>query len=58
MISQAIYDRYFNALLCGDRKSCTQIVNELIENNTEIKTIYEDLFQKSMYDVGDLWEEK
>lgn len=56
MINQEIYDKYKIALLSGDRKSCTQIVNELIEKKTEIKTIYEDLFQKSMYDVGDLWE--
>jgi MerR family transcriptional regulator, light-induced transcriptional regulator len=56
MISQEIYDKYKIALLSGDRKLCTQIVNELIENKTEIKIIYEDLFQKSMYDVGTLWE--
>jgi methanogenic corrinoid protein MtbC1 len=56
MINQELYNNYFNALLKGDRKTCSNIVTELIENKTEIKTIYEDLFQKSMYEVGELWE--
>jgi methanogenic corrinoid protein MtbC1 len=56
MIHQELYDNYFNALLRGDRKTCSNIVTELIEDKIEIKVIYEDLFQKSMYDVGDLWE--
>lgn len=56
MISETLYDKYLSALLAGNRKVCIDIVETLIENKVSIKTIYEDLFQKSMYQVGELWE--
>lgn len=56
MISETLYDKYLSALLAGNRKVCIGIVETLIENKVNIKTIYEDLFQKSMYQVGELWE--
>ena len=58
MISEAVYLHYLNALLDGDKKQCTQIVQTLIGNNVGIKEVFMDLFQRSMYRIGLLWEKE
>jgi methanogenic corrinoid protein MtbC1 len=55
-ITESIYENYLKSLLNGNRSQCTQIVNRLLENNIDIKILYTNLFQKSMYRVGELWE--
>lgn len=57
MIQEAVYDQFLNALLNGKRQECHQIVTELVHQNTNIRTIYIDLFQKSLYEIGALWEQ-
>ncbi|MFA7227477.1 MAG: cobalamin B12-binding domain-containing protein [Melioribacteraceae bacterium] len=49
---------YLTALLEGDKKQCLQIVRNLIDNNTGIKEIYMELFQRSMYRIGQMWEKE
>lgn len=56
MISEATYLHYLNSLLDGDKKQCYQIVNHLIANNTSLSDIFIKLFQRSMYRVGQMWE--
>jgi methanogenic corrinoid protein MtbC1 len=56
MISEAVYLHYLNSLLEGDKKQCYQIVNNLIENGTGLREIFLKLFQRSMYRVGQMWE--
>ncbi|MCG8615224.1 MAG: cobalamin-dependent protein [Desulfobacterales bacterium] len=56
MIPQELYDTYFQALLKGDRPTCTQIVKDLLEKGIEIKPLYRGLFERSLYQVGKLWE--
>ena len=56
MISSDIYNEYLTALLKGDRRTCTRIVTSLLDSQIEITTLYTDLFQKSLYEVGRLWE--
>jgi methanogenic corrinoid protein MtbC1 len=51
-----IYQAYLTALMAGDRSRCTDIVQDLRTSGTDIKDIYVHLFQRSLYDVGDLWE--
>jgi methanogenic corrinoid protein MtbC1 len=58
MISEAVYLHYLNALLDGDKKQCLQIVQNLINNDVNIKEIYLELFQRSMYRIGSLWEKE
>ena len=58
MISEAVYLHYLNALLDGDKTQCTQIVQRLIQNNVSIKEIYMELFQRSMYRIGQMWEKE
>jgi methanogenic corrinoid protein MtbC1 len=56
MITEDLYEKYLGALLAGNRLECTAVVQNLLNNSTEIKEIYENLIKRSMYRVGELWE--
>ena len=56
MINENLYNNYLSALLAGRRAECRQIVQELLDAGIEVKTLYSHLFQRSMYRVGELWE--
>lgn len=58
MVSEAIYLHYLDSLLKGDKKQCSQIVSDLIESNVPLKEIYVQLFQRSMYRIGQMWEKE
>ena len=55
-VPDQMYDTYLSALLAGDRSGCTTIVNELIKNDISIQDLYLNLFQRSLYHIGELWE--
>ena len=57
MITDEIYSTYLTELLEGNRQRCVKTVNELIQAHTSIKELYVNLFQRSMYEVGWLWEQ-
>lgn len=56
VISQEVYSRYVASLIKGDRNTCRDIVLILLENKIPIRFLYEGLFQRSLYEVGRLWE--
>ena len=56
LISEALYNAYFKSLLAGQRQTCSKIVQTLLNREIDIKTLYIDLFQKSLYEIGHLWE--
>lgn len=56
MITKEIYDQYLENLVSGNRNKCREIVETLMKANIEIKDLYINLFQTSMYQVGDMWE--
>lgn len=58
MIPEVIYLHYLSALLEGDKKQCMQIVSDLVDKNECIKDIYLNLFQRSMYRIGQMWEKE
>lgn len=58
MISEAIYLHYLNALLDYDKKQCARIVTNLLEEKVPVKEIYLNLFQRSMYRIGQMWEKE
>jgi MerR family transcriptional regulator, light-induced transcriptional regulator len=58
MITESVYLHYLDSLLDGNKRECTQIVNDLVDQKVSIKEIYLQLFQRSMYRVGQLWENK
>lgn len=56
MIENELYQTYLASLLRGDKGECLNIVTTLLEGKIKIQELYTDLFQKSMYKVGELWE--
>lgn len=56
IVSRQAYNEYLNFLLQGRRNDCSGIVQDLLDGKISIKNLYTDLFQKSLYDVGELWE--
>lgn len=57
MKTDEVYATYQSALLSGNRSVCSKIVTELIQAETPIKELYIHLFQRSLYEVGKLWEQ-
>jgi len=56
MISHQLYKDYLDQLLDGKRIDCRRIVQHLLDQSISIKELYTELFQKSLYEVGELWE--
>jgi len=56
MITPALYQEYLTRLLKGDRQACARMVQQLLDQGIDIKLLYADLFQKSLYEVGRMWE--
>jgi methanogenic corrinoid protein MtbC1 len=50
------YGRYLDALLAGDRRRCHEEFEAWLAASTDLRTLYQELVQRSLYDVGVLWE--
>lgn len=55
-MNDSLYQNYFSHLIKGEKNRCKQIVEELSLKNTAVERIYTDLFQRSLYQVGEYWE--
>ncbi len=55
-INDGVYQPYLQALLDGERQACADTVRALLGEGVELKDLYLNLFQRSMYQVGELWE--
>jgi methanogenic corrinoid protein MtbC1 len=56
MITETIYQQYHTMLISGDRGGCKKIVRGMLDEGIQIKELYVGLFQRSLYEVGILWE--
>jgi MerR family transcriptional regulator, light-induced transcriptional regulator len=56
MIETETYNTYFNNLIKGAKNECAAIVDDMVNSNVPVETIYTQLFQHSLYQVGDYWE--
>jgi methanogenic corrinoid protein MtbC1 len=56
VITEAVYSRYLFHLLAGKRVECRTVVEELLAAKIDIRDLYLQLFQQSLYRVGELWE--
>jgi MerR family transcriptional regulator, light-induced transcriptional regulator len=56
MITESLFLEYQTKLLKGDRTGCTIIVKKLLSSVIPIKQLYLNLFQRSLYEIGSLWE--
>ncbi len=57
-ITETAYERYLANLLAGDRTHCAQTVQDLVAAGTDLRALYVDLFQRSLYQVGEMWEQQ
>ena len=55
-IKQSHFLGFYNALTEGDKDKCTHLVQTLIDEGADLKDIYVELFQKSLYRIGKLWD--
>jgi methanogenic corrinoid protein MtbC1 len=56
LVPAPLYERYLAALLEGEREQCRAVVEELRAALLPLRSLYVDLFQRSLYRVGELWE--
>jgi methanogenic corrinoid protein MtbC1 len=47
---------YLAALLRGDRRLATELIREAVERGAPVKEIYLEVFQRSQYEIGRLWQ--
>lgn len=55
-IDEACYRSYLEALLAGDRHRCAALLQDQLRREVPLKTLYLDLMQRALYEVGTLWE--
>lgn len=55
-LTEELYRGYLAALLAGERGVCRNTVDGVLERNRAIRELYENLFRRSLYEVGALWE--
>jgi MerR family transcriptional regulator, light-induced transcriptional regulator len=55
-VRDEVSSRFLEALVEGDLSACAGIVETLQSAGTPVFNIYKDLFQDSLYRVGQMWE--
>jgi len=55
-IKQTDFFSFYNALTDGDKNKCVHITQGLLNDGVALKDIYLDLFQTSLYRIGNLWD--
>ncbi len=53
---QAWYQQYLDGLLKYDQQLCRQNFQQWMDSSPELRSLYEQLVQRSLYEVGELWE--
>lgn len=55
-IKQSYFLDFYNNLIEGNKENCSIIVKTLLDEGIDITDIYIELFQKSLYRIGKLWD--
>ncbi len=50
------YSEFLAALLAGDRRRCAALTRQTLADGIPVIDLYQRLFQRALYRVGDLWE--
>ncbi|WP_106767333.1 cobalamin B12-binding domain-containing protein [Paenibacillus faecalis] len=48
-------EAYLSALLDGDRRRASTLIHALLNQGTDIKSLYQYIFQVTQYEIGRLW---
>jgi methanogenic corrinoid protein MtbC1 len=51
-----VLNEFIDSLIKGDRKTCLKYVADYINENPDYLKLYEEVFKKSLYEVGEMWE--
>ena len=51
------YGHYLDGLLTNNRLRCREIFQQWLDSAPELRTLYEQLVRRSLYQVGELWEQ-
>jgi MerR family transcriptional regulator, light-induced transcriptional regulator len=54
---EVVYRCYLDGLLANDRQQCRASFEQWLEASAGLRSLYEDLVQRSLYAVGELWEQ-
>jgi methanogenic corrinoid protein MtbC1 len=55
-VPEEVYRAYVSALLAHDHRACRARFLQWLEADAGLRSTYEDLVRRSLYEVGDLWE--
>lgn len=50
------HQEFLHALLSGKHLLCSELARAYLSKQISIKELYENIFTKALYDVGELWE--
>ena len=53
---ESVYRAYLDGLLAHDRQQCREHFKQWLEADAGLRSIYDDLVRRSLYEVGELWE--
>lgn len=55
-IKQSHFLDFYNNLIEGNKDRCSEIVKDILNEGVDLKEIYVELYQKSLYRIGKLWD--
>jgi methanogenic corrinoid protein MtbC1 len=53
---KSVNEEFLDLLLKGNHSSCSELVRKYLNDKITINELYEDVFKKALYDIGELWE--
>jgi len=56
-VREEVYLRYLQGLLTNNWKQCRSCFELWLESEPDLRCLYEDLVRRSLYQVGELWEQ-
>ncbi len=56
-VPEALYRSYLAGLLTNNREQCRASFQQWMDADPDLLSLYEDLVQRSLYEVGELWEQ-
>jgi cobalamin-dependent methionine synthase I len=55
--AEEVYRTYLDGLLSNNRRQCRASFEQWLEAHDGLRPLYEDLVQRSLYEIGELWEQ-
>ena len=55
-VDEGFYQSYLKALLFGNRQQCYELLQNELAQGRSLKSVYLDLMQRALNEVGTLWE--